>query len=329
MTIRRRPVGWLLFAACAMPCWSVAQPRARVPRVVVFTVGRVQGPVEVLLAAFRQAMRDLGYSESRNVEYQYLTAEGDAQRLDEVAQQIVAMKPDVVLVAAPVAFLALKRRTSTIPIVMPTFADPVASGFVESYSRPGGNVTGLSNFGVDLTTKRLEILLELLPDLSRLGVLWDASGEYRNFGSSELRLPGRRSALTVVSLGAKTPAEIDEAIAQLARDRVQAMAVAGGPLFNRQTAQIVDAATRHRLPTMFGEREDVVAGGLMSYGQSLTDRFRRAAGFVDKIIKGANPGDLPIEQSSKIELVINVRTARALGLAVPQSLLLRADEVID
>ncbi|MGZ8259105.1 MAG: ABC transporter substrate-binding protein [Caldimonas sp.] len=326
---RRRSLCALLALTLALPQAGVAQPRAKAARVAVFTFGRVQGPVEVLLAAFRQGMRDLGYNESRNVEYQYLTADENAQRLDDVAQQIVASKPDVVLVAALSTFLAIKRRTSTIPIVMPTFADPVASGYVESYSRPGGNVTGLSNFGVDLTTKRLEILLELLPDLSRLGVLWDATGEYRNFGSAELRLPGRKSALAVVSLGARTPEEIDEAVAQLARERVQAVAVAGGPLFNRLSAKIAQSAMRHRLPTMFGEREDVVAGGLMSYGQSLTDRFRRAAVFVDKIIKGANPGDLPIEQSSTIELVINLRTARALGLAVPQAMLVRADEIVD
>ena len=326
--IRRRSMCALL-AAVGVPRAAVAQPRAKVARVAVFTFGRVQGPVEVLLAAFRQGMQELGYVEGRNVEYLSLTADENAQRLEDVAQQIVALKPDVVLVAALATFLAIRRRTSTIPIVMPTFADPVASGYVESYSRPGGNVTGLSNFGVDLTTKRLEILLELLPELSRLGVLWDATGEYRNFGSAELRLPGRKSALTVVSLGAKTAPEVDDSLAQLARERVQAVAVAGGPLFNRLSAQIAQAAMKHRLPTMFGEREDVAAGGLMSYGQSLTDRFRRAASYVDKIIRGANPGDLPIEQSSKIELVINVRTARALGLTVPQSLLLRADEIVD
>lgn len=325
---RRHLLVLLGVVAGAVPAASRAQSRPRQARVVLFAFGRVQGPVGLLLDAFKQGMRDLGYTEGKNISYEVVTADGKAERVDEVAQEIVRLNPDVVLVAAPLTFLALQRRTATIPIVMPTFADPVASGFVDSYARPGGNVTGLSNFGTDLTPKRLELLLELLPGLSRLGLLWDATGEFRNFGSSELHAQAQKSNLSVLSMGARTPAEIDEAFAQMVRERAQAVAVAGGPLFNQQTSQIVELAIRNRMPTMFGEREDVVAGGLMSYGQSLTDRFRRAAAFVDKIVRGARPGDLPIEQSSKIEMVINLKTAQALGLTIPQTLLLRSDEVI-
>ena len=326
---RRFAISRIAVSLGLVPLSVAAQPGRRPPQVAVFTLHRIEGQIASLREAFLQGMRDLGYVENRNIAYRYFSAEGDAARLEVLAREIVALDPAVVLVGAPPAFLAIRRLTSTIPIVIPTLGDPVESGIVDSYSKPGGNVTGLSSFGADLTTKRLEILLELLPDLARLGVLWDATGEYRNLGATELRLPGRKPLLAVVSVGAKTTSEIEAGIAQLARDRVQAIAVAGGPVFNQNTRQIVELALQSGLPTMFGEREDIVAGGLMSYGQSLTDRYRRAAVFVDKIVRGTRPADLPIEQSSKIELVINLKTARALGLTVPQSLLLRADEIID
>jgi putative ABC transport system substrate-binding protein len=328
MIARRHAVALLGAGSAALALPLGAQPRTRPARVVLFTFGRLQGPVGPLLDAFRDAMRELGHVEGRSVSYEVVSADGRIDRLDDAAQDIVRLAPDVVLVAAPLAFQALQRKTSTLPIVMPTFADPVAAGFVSSYARPGGNVTGLSNFGTDLTPKRLELLLELMPGLGKLALLWDATGEFRNFGSAQLRAQAQSARLAVQSYGAATAAEIDEAFAKMVAEHAQAVAVAGGPLFNQQTAQIVMLAIRHRLPSMFGEREDVVAGGLMSYGQSLTDRFRRAASFVDKIVKGARPGDLPIEQSSKIELVINLKTAQALGLTFPTSLMLRADEVI-
>jgi putative ABC transport system substrate-binding protein len=328
MIDRRHAVALLGVASASLALPLAAQPRNRPARVLLFTFGRVQGPVGLLLDAFKDGMRELGYVEGRSVAYELASADGNVDRVDEVSQEVVRLAPDVVLVAAPLAFQALQRRTTTLPIVMPTFADPVVSGAVSSYARPGGNVTGLSNFGSDLTPKRLELLLELMPSLQKLGLLWDATGEFRNVGSAELRAQAQSARLAVQSYGAGTLTDIDDAFAKMVADRVQAVAVAGGPFFNQQTAQIVALAVRHRLPTMFGEREDVVAGGLMSYGQSLTDRFRRAASFVDKIVKGAKAGELPIEQSSKIEMVINLKTLQALGLSLPQSLLLRADEII-
>jgi putative ABC transport system substrate-binding protein len=286
--------------------------------------------------AFVQGLRELGYTVGRNVVIEYRWAGNDSARLRPLAEDLVRLNVDVIVASATPAIQAAMRATSTIPIVMATSPDPVGTGLVANLSHPGGNVTGVSIQSSDLAQKRVQILREIVPGVTRIAVLGQTGPRARlsqGQGSAEIMVTEARSAGR--QLGIEVTAHIiigtDElagTFAAIKRERSQALLLQGGPLTYEHRAAIVAMAARERLPDMYDIRDFVDAGGLVSYGPDLQERYRRAAWYVDKILKGAKPADLPVEQPTKIELVINLKTAKALGLTIPQSLLLRADEVI-
>jgi putative ABC transport system substrate-binding protein len=276
--------------------------------------------------ALRQGLRELGWIEGKNISIEYRYAEAPAQ-LVALAAELVRLKVDVIVTSAT-GSLPAKDATRTIPIVMASNADPVVMGMVGSLARPGGNVTGLSQISSELAGKRLELLKQIVPSLSRVAVMWNPGGRGSTINWQEMQLPARRLGLELHSLETRSPSDFDQAFADASRAHVGALAIMPSPLFAGNLRRIADLAIRSRLPAIFNLREFVDAGGLVAYGPNRTDEFRRAATYVDKILKGAKPSDLPVEQPTKFELVINLKTAKALGLTIPQSLLLRADEVV-
>ena len=278
---------------------------------------------------FRQGMRELGYVEGRNLVIEWRSAEGKTERLPDLAAQLVQGKVDVIVTAGTAATSAAQKATSTLPIVMATTVDPVGSGFVKSLSRPGTNLTGLSNLTLDISPKNLEIMLSIVPKLSQVAVLVNPSNSAHAAVLKSTQAAAQKLNLKVLPAEARTAQEIERAFSVMARERAGAVIIVIDAFFIQQGRQIADLAAKHRLPSMSGSREYVEAGGLMSYGQNLADNFRRAATYVDKILKGAKPGDLPVEQPTIFELFINRKAAKALGITIPQSLLVRADKVIE
>jgi putative ABC transport system substrate-binding protein len=277
------------------------------------------------IEAFRQALRELGYVEGKTFALEVRYGEGKLERLPELARELVRLKMDV----ADLSVAAVKRETQTIPIVMAFSSDPVGAGFVASLARPGGNVTGLSNISPELSGKRLELLRETVPGLSRVALLWNPDVRGAVLDYKETASAARTLRLEVNSIEVTQAEDLDRAFAAVINQRAQALVLPGvNPVGFANRGKIVSFAQRNRLPSMYPTREYVDSGGLMSYGPSLPDQFRRAAIYVDKILKGAKPADLPVEQPTKFELVINLKTAKALGLTMPQSLLRRADQVI-
>jgi putative ABC transport system substrate-binding protein len=276
--------------------------------------------------AFRQGLRELGWIEGKNIgiEYRYAKAPAD---LPALAAELVRLKVDVIVTSAT-GTLPAKEATRTIPIVMASNADPVVMGMVASLARPGGNVTGLSQISSELAGKRLELLKEIVPNLSRVAVMWNPGGRGSTVNWQEVQPPAKSLGLQLYSLETRNPSDFDRAFADASRAHVGALAIMPNPLFAGNLRRLADLAIKSRLPAIFSLREFVDSGGLVAYGPNRTDEFRRAATYVDKILKGAKPADLPVEQPTKFELVINLKTAKALGLTIPQSLLLRADEVI-
>jgi ABC-type uncharacterized transport system substrate-binding protein len=263
---------------------------------------------------------------------EYRDAEGKPERLSALAAELVALKVDVIVAAGAPHALAVKQTTRTIPIVFAVAADPVTDGLVTSLARPGGNVTGLSSFGPELVGKRLELLRQAVPGVSRVAVLWQPGGSGERTDKDMLKraeVAARALGVRLQFVEARGPADIDRAFSDMTRERADALIVLGSPMFFAERRRLVDLAAKHRLPALYSARDSVDAGGLMSYGQNFADLFRRAATYVDKILKGAKPADLPVEQPTKFELVINLRTAKALGLTIPPSLLARADQVIE
>jgi putative ABC transport system substrate-binding protein len=276
-----------------------------------------------------EALRELGWVEGENVVFERRYAENRPERLPEMAADLVRLKVDVIIAGGTLAPLAAKRATSTIPIVMSAAGDPLGSGLVASLARPGGNVTGTSIMSPDLGGKRLELLKELLPALARVAVLWNAANPYPAVVFKEMQGAGRTLGIEVQSLEVRGPDDLDGAFEAARKQQPDAMITVEDPLTITYRKRIADFATGQHLPSLHGQSEFVEAGGLMSYGANLADILRRAAGYVDKILKGAKPADLPVEQPTKFDLVINLTTAKALGLTVPPSLLARADEVIE
>jgi putative ABC transport system substrate-binding protein len=278
--------------------------------------------------AFRAGLRDLGYVEGQNITIEYRLAAGDFSRLPAMAGELVRLPVDVIVIAGGtnVAQIA-QAATRTIPIVGALGPDPVAAGLAASLARPGANVTGFSGFGVELSGKRLQLLKETFPAISRLAVLWSPSDRTLNRRATEeaARVLGVELRTIEVAAPDQIPAEFETAAAGGA----EALVVLPDPMFWNERARIVALAAKHRLPAIYAEREYVDDGGLLFYGRSITDMFRRAATYVDKILKGAKPGDTPIEQPTTFELVVNLKTAQALGLTIPRSILARADEVIE
>lgn len=280
------------------------------------------------LEAFRQGLRDLGWIEGQNVVIEYRWAEGRFDRLPSLMEELVRLKVDLIVAPTSIYTGAAKRATSTIPIVFMSHADPIGSGHVASLARPGANATGLTIVMSETMAKSLEVLKTVLPGLTRVAVIWDPATPSHVPGLKAVEAAGRTLDLRIQALAVRSATELDNAFSVIARERTGAVLVLSTPLFMGEAKQLAELALAYRLPTMFAPREHVEAGGLLSYGPDRADLYRRAAAYADKILKGANPADLPVQQATKFELVINLKTAKALGLAFPQSVLLRADEVI-
>ena len=282
-----------------------------------------------VFGAFPQGMRELGYIEGKNLAIEWRFADGKSERLPGLAAELVALKVDVIMTAGTQAISAAQKATTTIPIVMGGANDPVGSGFVTSLARPGGNITGPSLLLEDITPKQLELLLAMVPKLSRLAVLVNPANVSSATLLKNVETAARRANIKVLPRETRTPQEIENAFSMMALENAGAVIMASDALFTQQMRKIAELAAKYRLPLIAPFREYVEAGVLMSYGQNFADHFRRAAIYVDKILKGAKPDDLPVEQPTRFELVINLKTAKALGIKPPESILLRADKVIE
>jgi len=325
----RRDTVLALLALGAAPLAAEAQQATKVARIGYLTSS--QGVNPDLPEAFRQGLRDLGYVEGRNLVIESRDAEGKVDRLPALAAELVALKVDVIVVTFNTATRAAKQATETIPIVFAGSADPVGSGLVTSLARPGGNVTGLSGLGPELVDKRLELLTQAVPGISRVAVLRlpGVLGERMDKEMlKEAEVAAQALGVRLQFVEVRGPDDFDRAFSDMTRARAGALTVLPGNMFLREHRRLVDLAAKNRLPAVYTSREFVDAGGLMSYGANRPDLSRRAATYVDKILKGAKPGDLPVEQPTKFELIINLKTANALGLTIPQPVLGRADEVI-
>ena len=301
---------------------SEAQPVAKIPRIGMLWFGSPVVGSSPHLEAFRQGLRELGYTEGQNIVIETRHA---AMRL---AANLVLSKVDVIVAAGDPAIYAARHATSTIPIVMVAGADPVGSGLVASLARPGGNLTGSSALSPGLSGKRLQLLTEALPGVSRVAVLWNPADPAKALDVRETQAAGQALGVQLQLLEVRGPEEFESAFAAMTRERAEALITLGDPLTLSHRMRIVDLAAKNRLPAMYDVQEFVEAGGLMAYGPSLPDMFRRAAASVDKILKGAKPSTLPVEQPMKFELIIDLKTAKALGLTIPQSVLFLADQVI-
>ena len=292
------------------------------PRIGILRPG---SPPDPLVEAFREGLHELGYAEGRNISIEYRWAEGRDERLPSLAADLVRLQVDVIVAGA--AAMAAKQATNLIPIVMPIGLDPVKVGLVASLGRPGGNVTGLTSLSEELPGKWMELIKETLPRVSRVAVLWDPAGDPSQVRISELAARSLDVRLHVLKAG--RPDSVEGAFTEAKENHAGALIVLGSPFFYAHRTRLVELAARRRLPTIYPQREFVAgSGGLMSYGADYRDQFRRAATYVDKILKGAKPADLPVQQPTKFELVVNLKTAKALGLTIPQSILVRADEII-
>jgi putative tryptophan/tyrosine transport system substrate-binding protein len=278
--------------------------------------------------ALRAGLRDLGYVEGKNIVIEFRWAER-VEQLPEMAAELVRMKVDIIFASSSTSVEPARQATKTIPIVFAVHADPVGVGHVASLARPGGNITGLSMLLTDLVAKELEIFKEAAPQTTRIGILWNPTTPSHGPAVRAVEAVGEKLGVQLLLVPARTVEEFDGAFSTMTRERMGGFLVIASPLSFSQRAPLAELALKHRLPGMFGSRENVEAGGLMSYGADLNDLHRRAALYVDKILKGVKPADLPVEQASKYELIINLKTANALGLASPESLLLRADKVIE
>ncbi|MGH8700266.1 MAG: ABC transporter substrate-binding protein [Burkholderiales bacterium] len=281
------------------------------------------------MEALREGLRDLGYVEGKNIVIEFRWAEAKYERLPGLAAELVQLKVDVIVAANPPAIQAAQQATTIIPIVMVSSPDPVGARFIASLSRPGGNITGLSNINVDLSGKYLELLRAAVPKLSRVAVLVNPGHPQHPDMLKNIQAAAKTTGVNVSPVQASTASQIEATVGAMTRERAGALIVLPDSFFNTQRRQIAELAAKNRLPSIVSGREFVEAGGLMSYGQNTLERFRRATYYVDKILKGAKPGDLPVEQPTKFELVINMKTAKAIGLAISQDLLFRADRVIE
>ena len=326
---RRAFLGTLASALLAAPLAAGAQA-TKAPRVGYLYAGSRSSPgAQRRLDIFRQGLRDLGYVESPNIVIEYRGAEGRYDRLPDLAAELVRLKVDVIVAVPTAAAVAAKNATATIPIVMVGAASPVELGLIASLARPGGNVTGLSySVSVETFGKELELLKEIVPEVRRVAILTNPANPVHALAISNVKVAARSLGVQLQLLEARGLNEFDGAFAAMAKERVGALLIVADSMFLLHAARLADLAARSRLPAAYGYRDSVEAGGLMAYGPSLPDLWRRAAGYVDKILKGARPADLPVEQPTKFELVINLKTGKALGLTIPPSLLLRADEVI-
>jgi len=306
-----------------------AQPTKKVPRIgILLPWSPASGVSLSFLKAFRHGLRELGYVQDRNVAMEYRYAEGVSQRFPNLAAELVGLKVDVIVTTAGRPAVAAKRATITIPIVFTQVADPVAEGLVASLARPGGNITGLSQIGPELAGKRLELLKEAFPKISRVAVLRPLRSRGSAARFKETEVAAQAMGVELQALDVRSPDDIEDAFRATTTGQADALIVLQGALINTQRTRIVQLAAKRRLPTIFEESTYVESGGLMSYGPSFLDLQRRAATYVDKILKGAKPADLPVEQPTKFEFIVNLKTAKEVGLTIPPTVLARADRVI-
>jgi putative ABC transport system substrate-binding protein len=329
----RPTIGLLLTLALGLlvaPLTAEAQPPAKVPRIGWLSLGSPSSGPTPLRDAFRQGLRELGWVEGQTIAFDSRYAEGNPDRLPDLAAELVRLKVDVILAGNPLTAQAAKHATSELPIVIMGVGDAVALGLVASLARPGGNVTGLSEQYTDLVRKWLELLKEAVPQVSRVGALtppqfWSVQSE----PWEALQQAAKTMSVTLHRVEVRDPSDFESAFAGMPQEHVEALLMLPHPIFVRHRTRLVALAAQNQLPTIWGPfREFVDAGGLMAYGPSLREQYRRAAYFVDKILKGTKPADLPVEQPTTFELVINLKTTQALGLTIPPSLLFQADEVI-
>lgn len=330
MISRREWLVALGIGALAAPLASFAQQRpAKIARIGYLGLGSAQGFYTELLASLRAGLGKLGYVEGKSIVFEYRFAEDKRERLPGLAAELVRGRVDVIVTHGTPETRAAKQATGTIPIVMASVGDPVGAGLVASLARPGGNITGLTNIDVGLAAKRLEILKEVLPKLSRVAVLRNPTNPSTVLQFEETQAAARLLGIELQLLDVRDSREIESAFPAIAKARAGAITVMADPLFLGRQKQIADLAMANRLPSIFARNENAEAGGLLSYGPKLADLYRQAATFVDRILKGAKPADLPVEQPTRFSLVINRKTASALGITIPHSLLVRADGVIE
>ena len=305
---------------------SAQQPPTRIPRIGLLSPFTANDTA-VWHRAFHQGLRDLGWFDGKNIGIEFRYADGRDDRLPDLAADLVRLKVDVIVAAVTADVSAAKNATKTIPIVMQSAGDPVALGLVASLARPGGNVTGLTNISTEMGGKRLALLKELVPNLSRVAVLWNPQTKISTLNWKDIQLPAQQLGIQVHSLQAQSPSDFDKVFKDATQARAGALAVLPDPLFAGNIKRIADLAIKHHLPSIFHLKEYVDVGGLAAYGPDRSDLFRRSATYVDKILRGAKPADLPVEQPTKFELFLNGRTAKVLRLIIPQSLLVIADKV--
>lgn len=323
---RRRQVLFGMLFVTALP--SFAQAPTKPYRIgYLVTGGAVSFPLSV--EPFKRGMRELGYQEGSDFVLELRTAEGNVARFPALAAELVRLNVHVLVAATTPAAQAAKRATRTIPIVVANSADPVASGLAQSLAQPGDNVTGLSNLAADLGQKQLEILRAVIPNLSRVAVLIHPGNVTNELIANDVQRAARSLRIDLVRIEAKDSRGIENAFPELVKERAQALIVPLEGLFVQQRRQLAELGLKYRVPTMFGQADHVEAGGLLSFGPDIPDNFRRAASYVDRILKGAKPAALPIEQPAKFELLVNLKTARSLGLTIPQELHFRADRLIE
>ncbi len=329
MTTRRK----FLFAAslaALVPEAALAQQQGKVWRVGFLSPRpRPASLATDVFGAFSQGMRELGYVEGKNLAIEWRFADEEVERLAGLAAELVRLKVDVIVASANQATTAVQEKTTTIPIVMGNSSDPVGSGYVKSLAHPGGNITGLSNLSGDFISKHLEMLLSVAPRPSRVAVLLHPTDLAKVLTLKSIQAAAQSTGVTILPVEARGPQEFERAFITMIKAKAQAIIVVSNPIFAVQRHRIAELSAKNRLPFVSIYREYAEAGGLMSYGPSLLEQYRRAATYVDKILKGAKPGDLPVEQPTKFDLFVNRKTAKALGLTIPQSLLISADKVID
>jgi len=329
--MRPRPLGFvaaLAVASAAVAGSAGTQPAGKTVRIGTLWSSRPASPDWKQQWAFLAALRELGWTEGQNVVIEDRWAEGQPARYASLAADLVRLKVDLILTVAWPAAVAAKNATTTIPIVMVAAGDPVATGLIAGLARPGGNLTGVTDQAVETSAKRLELLKEAVPHLAHVALIWNRSDDAMTLRFQNIQAAARTLGVTVRPLGVQEPGDFDQAFAALAQERFDALFVVADPLTTFYRKRLVEFAAQRRVPAMYELRGYVDDGGLMAYGPSFPAMFRRAAWFVDRILKGAKPADLPVEQPTRFELTVNLKTARALGLAMPQSILVRADDVI-
>ncbi len=318
---------WVILVSALAVALAEAQQPTKIPR-IGFLGNSTPALEENLVGPFREGLRDLGYVEGKNILIEYRWAEGKYDRFPALISELIGQKVDVIVTAGTPASLAVKKAAPSIPLVMMAVGDPIGTGLIESLAQPGGNVTGLTSIAPDLEGKRLELLREVIPKLSHVAVFWNPANPIQVILEKEVQAAARAFRMKVLSLGVQAPEQFDNAFATIRRERPGALLVLADRLFLHNRVPIMNFATQHRLPGVYAYQELVEAGGLMSYGPSYADIHRRAATYVDKILKGRKPADLPVEQPMKFELIMNLKAAKQIGLTIPPNVLVRADKVI-